>query len=63
MEDFQIYILQVNAGLVVFYLLYRMLFSRDTFLRIRRVFLFYIVIQALVYPMISLSSRLEQGNS
>ena len=31
MEDFQIYILQVNAGLVVFYLLYRMLFSRDTF--------------------------------
>lgn len=32
MEDFQIYILQVNAGLVVFYLLYRMLFSRDTFL-------------------------------
>ena len=40
MEDFQIYILQVNAGLVVFYLLYRMLFSRDTFLRIRRLFLF-----------------------
>ena len=39
MEDFQIYILQVNAGLVVFYLLYRMLFSRDTF-RIRRLFLF-----------------------
>lgn len=38
MEDFQIYILQVNAGLVVFYLLYRMLFSRDTFLRIRRLF-------------------------
>ena len=41
MEDFQIYILQVNAGLVVFYLLYRMLFSRDTFLRIRRLFLFF----------------------
>lgn len=33
MEDFQIYILQVNAGLVVFYLLYRMLFSRDTFFK------------------------------
>lgn len=50
MEDFQIYILQVNAGLVVFYLLYRMLFSRDTFLRIRRLFLFSIVILAFVYP-------------
>ena len=41
MEDFQIYILQVNAGLVVFYLLYRMLFSRDTFLRIRRFISFF----------------------
>ena len=36
MEDFQIYILQVNAGLVVFYLLYRILFSRDTFLKTPR---------------------------
>ena len=49
MEDFQIYILQVNAGLVVFYLLYRMLFSRDTFLRIRRVFIFYIGINGFLY--------------
>ena len=63
MEDFQIYILQVNAGLVVFYLLYRMLFSRDTFLRIRRLFLFSIVILAFVYPLISLVSWLEQGNA
>ena len=63
MEDFQIYILQVNAGLVVFYLLYRMLFSRDTFLRIRRLFLFSIVILAFVYPLISLASWLEQGNA
>ena len=52
MEDFQIYILQVNAGLVVFYLLYRMLFSRDTFLRIRRLFLFSIVILDFVYTLI-----------
>ena len=63
MEDFQIYILQVNAGLVVFYLLYRMLFSRDTFLRIRRLFLFSIVMLAFVYPLISLASWLEQGNA
>ena len=63
MEHFQIYILQVNAGLVVFYLLYRMLFSRDTFLRIRRLFLFSIVILAFVYPLISLASWLEQGNA
>ena len=53
MEDFQIYILQVNAGLVVFYLLYRMLFSRDTFLRIRRLFQYSIQKMAFVYTLIS----------
>ena len=53
MEDFQIYILQVNAGLVVFYLLYRMLFSRDTIFRIRRLFHDSIVIQAFEYPLIT----------
>lgn len=63
MGDFQIYILQVNAGLLVFYLLYRMLFSRDTFLRIRRLFLFSIVMLAFVYPLISLASWLEQSNA
>ena len=62
MEDFQIYILQVNAGLVVFYLLYRMLFSRDTFLRIRRLFLFSIVILAFVYPLVSVDSLIRVKN-
>lgn len=60
MEDFYTYILQVNIALVVFYLLYRLLFVRDTFLGIRRLFLFSVIFLAFVYPVVSLSSWLEQ---
>ncbi len=60
MEDFYVYILQVNIALVVFYLLFRLLFFRDTFLGIRRLFLFSVIFLAFVYPSISLSSWLEQ---
>lgn len=60
MENFYLYILQVNAALVIFYLLYRLLFVRDTFLDIRRLFLFSVVFLAFTYPGVSLSSWLEE---
>lgn len=59
MKDFYIYIAQVNVALLVFYLLYRFLFVRDTFLEIRRLFLFTVVGLAFLYPLVSLSSWLQ----
>lgn len=51
MKDFYIYIVQVNIALLVFYLLYRLLFARDTFLAIRRLFLLTSVVLAFAYPL------------
>lgn len=59
MEDYYIYIIQVNVALLVFYLLYKVLFARDTFLEIRRLFLMTVVALAFSYPLISFSSWLE----
>lgn len=56
MEDFYIYIIQVNVALLVFYFLFKLLFSRDTFLEIRRLFLLTIVALAFSYPVITFSS-------
>lgn len=55
MEAFYVYILQVNVGLIVFYLLYRFLFSRDTFLQARRLFLLTVLGLAFLYPVIDFS--------
>lgn len=59
MKDFYIYIVQVNIALLVFYLLYRLLFARDTFLAIRRLFLLTSVVLAFSYPLIPCISWLE----
>ena len=59
MEDFYIYIIQVNVALLVFYFLFKLLFSRDTFLEIRRLFLLTIVVLAFSYPVITFSSGLK----
>ena len=56
MEDFYIYIIQVNVALLVFYFLFKLLFSRDTFLEIRRLFLLTIVALAFSYPVFTFSS-------
>lgn len=56
MEDFYIYIIQVSVALLVFYVLYRMLFARDTFLELRRLFLLTAVALAFSHPLITLSS-------
>lgn len=56
MKEFYIYIVQVNVALLVFYLLYQVLFSRDTFLEIRRLFLLSTVFLSFVYPALSFPS-------
>lgn len=60
MSDSSLYILQVNAGLLLFWLLYKILFARDTFLKIRRFFLLTIILLSFLYPLISLSGWLEK---
>lgn len=58
MRDFYIYILQVNAGLAVFYLLYRLLTVKDTFFEVRRFFLLSVLLLAFIHPLISLAEWL-----
>lgn len=59
MEDFYVYVLQVNVGLAAFYLLYRVLFARDTFLKVRRFFLLVILCLAFLYPAVPLAEWLR----
>lgn len=56
MKEFYLYAVQVNVALLVFYLLYQVLFSRDTFLEIRRLFLMTVIVLAFTYPAITFSS-------
>lgn len=60
MAEFYTYILQVNVALAVFYLLYRLLFSPDTFFGIRRFFLLTMLFLAFTYPLVPLSGWLEE---
>lgn len=59
MDELYIYILKVNVAIVVFYFLYRILFNRDTFIEVRRIFLLTVLFLSFVYPFITLSSWLE----
>lgn len=54
METFYMYILQVNIGLLVFYLLYRGLLARDTFLGMRRLYWWAAWVLAFLYPLVEL---------
>lgn len=60
MHDSFLYALQVNGALLVFYLCYRLSFTRDTFLKIRRCFLWGVFLISFVYPLISLEAWLER---
>ncbi len=57
MENLYIYIARINIALIVFYLLYRILFARDTFLEIRRLFLWSLLVLAFTYPFITFNPR------
>ena len=54
METFYMYVLQVNVGLLVFYLLYRGLLARDTFLGMRRLYWWAAWVLAFLYPLVKL---------
>lgn len=55
MNPIFIYIIKVNVAIVLFYLLYRILFVRDTFFMVRRIYLLLSVVVSFVYPAIRLS--------
>ena len=59
-SDTSIYLLKINLAFVVFYLFYRLLFSRDTFFTIRRVCLLTILFLSLCYPLIPFTFGEEQ---
>ena len=51
MQTIFLYIIQVNFALVLFYLLYTVLFKRDTFLKIRRFYFLSSIVFSLIYPL------------
>lgn len=55
MNPIFIYIIKVNVAIALFYLLYRILFVRDTFFMVRRIYLLLSVVVSFAYPAIRLS--------
>ena len=56
METLFIYIVKVNIALAVFYLLYMLLFRKDTFIRLRRFYFLSAIIFSLTYPLFTVSA-------
>ena len=56
METLFIYIVKVNIALTVFYLLYMLLFRKDTFIRLRRYYFLSAIIFSLAYPLFTVSA-------
>lgn len=54
METFYLYILQVNIGILAFYLLYRFLLVHDTFLEMRRAYWWLVWATVFAYPWVEL---------
>jgi hypothetical protein len=50
METLFIYLVKVNIALTMFYLMYVGLLRKDTFLRLKRFYLFAAIVFSLVYP-------------
>ena len=59
-SDTFIYLVKINIAFVVFYLFYRLLFSRDTFFTIRRACLLTILFLSVCYPLIPFTLGEEQ---
>jgi TonB-dependent SusC/RagA subfamily outer membrane receptor len=55
-----IYLLQVNVGIVLFYLFYRLFFAGDTFWKTRRLYLLLSFAASFTYPLLSIESWLSQ---
>lgn len=54
MHPLFVYLIQVNLALVLFYLLYTLLFKRDTFLHLRRYFFLWAIFFSLLYPLFTI---------
>ncbi|MGI6572229.1 MAG: TonB family protein [Fermentimonas sp.] len=59
MQAFFIYLLQVNIALALFYLLYAVAFKRDTFFRLRRLFLLSVIFFSILYPFFAVPALAE----
>lgn len=57
MNPLIVYIIKVNVAIAMFYLLYRILFVRDTFFVVRRIYLVASIIISFAYPAIRLSQQ------
>jgi TonB family protein len=55
-----IYLLQVNVGVILFYLFYRLFFAGDTFWKTRRLYLLLSIGASFAYPLLSIESWLSQ---
>lgn len=60
MNALGMYLFQVNIGLVLFYLFYRLLFAGDTFWKTRRVYLLLSFVVSFLYPLLSIESWLTR---
>ncbi len=56
METLILYIIKVNLSLVIFYLLYGLLFRKDTFIKLRRYYFLSVIIFSLSYPLYTVSA-------
>ncbi|NDV59745.1 TonB family protein [Bacteroides sp. 519] len=63
METLILYLLKVNIAFVVLYLLYKLLFGKDTFLRLKRYVLLLICIVSVLYPFIEFELAYDQNNA
>lgn len=56
----EIYLIKVNASIILFYLCYRLLFQRDTFWMLRRTYLMVSVLFSFIYPLFSIEGWLKK---
>lgn len=56
----EIYLIKVNASIILFYLCYKMLFQRDTFWMLRRTYLMVSVLFSFIYPLFSIEGWLKK---
>jgi TonB family protein len=54
------YIMKVNIGIIVLYFTYKLLFSKDTFFKLRRSILLIFLAVALLYPLINIQGWMSQ---
>ncbi|MDR1757294.1 MAG: TonB family protein [Culturomica sp.] len=61
METLFIYLLKVNAALLLFYIFYRLLFGKDTFFGLKRICLGSVLLLSFIHPLIDLSFLLTEN--